>query len=115
MDAQSARIPVAVADAIQAPENRILLSVASIWEIQIKVSTGKLRLGGDLPTIVAEQRSAGLSILPVMPRHVFALDGLPDHRRDPFDRFLIAQAQCDGLTHITADPQIARYPVATLW
>lgn len=50
-----------------------------------------------------------------MARHVLALQELPDHHRDPFDRILVAQAIRDDLTLVTADPQIARSPVPTLW
>jgi PIN domain nuclease of toxin-antitoxin system len=115
MDARSARIPAAVAQAVKDPTNDVFLSVASLWELQIKVSIGKLHLDRSLQEIVRDQRSVGLRILPIKLRHVYALDGLPGHHRDPFDRLLVAQAIRDGLTLVTADPQIARYSVPTLW
>lgn len=115
MDARSSRLPAAAVEAIDAPDATVFLSVASVWEIQIKSSGGRLRLDRPLDEIIRAQRDAGLRILPVMLRHVFALDHLPDHHRDPFDRLLIAQAIRDRMTLVTCDPQIARYPVPTLW
>ena len=115
MDAESSRLPAAVVDAIDTPGAIVFLSVASVWEIQIKSAAGKLDLGRPLDEIIRTQREAGLHILPVTLRHVFALDGLPDHHRDPFDRLLVAQAIEGRLTFVTCDPQIARYAVSTLW
>lgn len=98
------------------PANVLWLSVASIWEIQIKARTGKLELGSSLSkAIVKQRRRNGVKILPIRLRHVLALDRLPDHHRDPFDRILIAQAVCDRMTLVTCDPQIGRYGVPTLW
>jgi PIN domain nuclease of toxin-antitoxin system len=115
LDAGSDRIPDHVVDIIEATENRVYLSVASLWEIQIKAASGKLQLERPLAEVVRQQVSVGFHVLPVTARHVFALQELPNHHRDPFDRILIAQAARDELTLVTADPQITRYPVPTLW
>lgn len=70
-----------------------MLSMASLWEMQIEIQLGKLQLNAPLPEVVATQQQINaLQILPIELTHIFALDGLPKHHRDPFDRLLIAQA-----------------------
>lgn len=101
---------------LQARNNVILLSVASVWEIQIKHQLGKLPLRLPLANIVEEQRQKnGIVVLPILSEHVLALDQLPAHHKDPFDRLLIAQANSEGATLISNDPRIAAYPVSFLW
>lgn len=97
-------------------ENRLMLSVASLWEIQIKSNLGKLRLPMPLERIVREQQKTnGIRLLPIKPRHIYALTALPDHHRDPFDRLLIAQAMVERCSLITGDALLALYPVTVLW
>lgn len=115
-DDESGRLSDAAADAIADVRNRLFLSAASIWEIQIKVAGGKLTLSRPLKEVVLDQRELNdVRILPVQSRHVFMLDWLPDHHRDPFDRMLIAQAVRDDLVLVTCDAKISLYPVPTLW
>ncbi len=97
------------------PENILLLSVASIWEMQIKSQLGKLQLRMPLPELIREQQGNGLEILPVEPNHIFALDSLPNHHKDPFDRLLIAQAIVEGAILVSADPLVKQYPVSVEW
>ena len=95
-----------------------MLSVASIWELQIKAQTGKLTLRLPLEQLVREQQQVnGVRVLPVRDRHVFALNNLPvkpDHK-DPFDRLLIAQSVADGMSVVTADPAFRRYPASLIY
>lgn len=73
--------------------NEILLSMASLWEIAIKVSLGKLTLGGAFATFIPDQLTLNaFGLLPIELAHVTAVAALPFHHRDPFDRLLIAQA-----------------------
>lgn len=110
------RLSAAASAALSASENDVLVSVVTPWEVQIKIRTGKLTLPHPIREIIHDLRRFNrLRVLSVRLRHVYTLDGLPDHHRDPFDRMLVAQATCDGLTLVTCDPQIVRYPVATLW
>lgn len=96
--------------------NVLYLSLASIWEIQIKAQLGKLDLPAPLPVIVEEQqRVNGIQLLAVDPAHIYALQDLPHHHRDPFDRLIIAQARAAGLTVVSADPAFAQYDVPLLW
>ena len=87
------------------------VSAATVWEIAIKQSVGKLTEPENLPEIV---RDAGFRQLPITSEHAIVAGRLPHLHRDPFDRMLIAQARCEGLTLVTRDPQIHRYDVALL-
>lgn len=100
----------------QHPENELILSVASLWEIQVKLQLGKIELAIPLPKLVESQRqSNGLQLLPVEAAHVFALDALPAVHKDPFDRMLVAQARADNLRIVTKDAAIKEYPVRVEW
>ena len=94
----------------------LLLSVTSIWEMQIKTQLGKLKLNLPLAEIVeSQQRTNEIEILPITQAHAFALDYLPILHKDPFDRMLVAQANVEDAVLITGDPVIAQYPVKHLW
>lgn len=92
------------------------VSVASLWEIAIKVSTRKLTLARPLAEFMAELRATGLlQFMPVLDAHLVTVATLPFHHRDPFDRLLIAQALTDGFTIVGTDPAFDAYGVARLW
>jgi PIN domain nuclease of toxin-antitoxin system len=96
--------------------NTFYLSVASIWEMQIKIQLGKMTLPNPLPRIIADQQiNGGIRLLPVRPQHIFRLDTLPFHHRDPFDRLLIAQALHENLSIITEDKLFTQYPASIVW
>jgi PIN domain nuclease of toxin-antitoxin system len=96
--------------------NTLWLSAASAWEMQIKTGLGKLRLRRSLTeTIASHQTVNGLQILPVQLPHVLALENLPSHHKDPFDRLLIAQANRENWDIVTADPEFKAYPVRVIW
>lgn len=91
------------------PANDVLVSSASVWEIAIKHALGR----GDMP-ISGDQaldwfRRAGYQLLPIAPEHAAAVEHLPDHHRDPFDRMLVAQAMAEPLRLLTHDPLVLRY------
>jgi PIN domain nuclease of toxin-antitoxin system len=83
--------------------------------MQIKLQLGKLQFEMSLPEMIRQQQENGVEILPVEPAHVYALDSLPVHHKDPFDRLLIAQAIVEEAAIITADPLMAQYPVKVEW
>ena len=98
------------------PANELILSVASLWEMQIKYQLGKLSLGLPLSEIVTNQQATnGVVILPILPSHIFALDNLPAAHKDPFDRLLIAQAVVEETVLLSKDPIFTSYPVRVLW
>ncbi|ONI70438.1 twitching motility protein PilT [Actinosynnema sp. ALI-1.44] len=98
-------------NAIAEAENDSVVSVATMWEISIKQSTGKLKVDGDLRQHMRDQY---FQELPVVGDHAVAVRDLPLHHKDPFDRLLIAQARCEGLTLVTADKAISAYDVPIL-
>lgn len=86
----------------------VLISAASLWEIAIKHSLGKLPVGPDVVKDYLER--SGASFLPVLPEHCLALATLPPLHSDPFDRMLIAQAITEPLHFITSDEMLKGYP-----
>ena len=97
-------------------DNDLVLSVASIWEMQIKIQLGKLKFTVPLRELVESQKQTnGLQILPVELEHVLALDALPTHHKDPFDRLLMAQANIEDAFLISGDLVFSSYPVKLLW
>ena len=97
---------------LQDSANTLLLSLVSIWEIQVKYSLGKLVLSQPLRDLVAYHRDHnGIQILPIELPHIYTLDTLPQHHRDPFDRLLIAQAVSESVSIVTADPEFSKYSV----
>lgn len=91
------------------------LSMASIWEIGIKRSIGKLELDLSTQEFVETSVAAGIRLHPIRPEHLYQVETLPWHHRDPFDRLLIAQALVDGLPIVTADRAFRRYGASTVW
>jgi PIN domain nuclease of toxin-antitoxin system len=104
------------AQAFKNPANQIFVSVASIWEIQIKIGLGKMIFNDTLENIINEQQTVNnIQILPVKLAHALFLENLPLHHKDPFDRLLISQAVVENMTLVTADPEFSKYPVNLLW
>jgi PIN domain nuclease of toxin-antitoxin system len=102
--------------AIENEDNSLYLSIASLWEMTIKINLGKLQLGIPLDRIVDDYiLPNGIKILPIQLHHLFMLRDLPLHHRDPFDRILISQAQAEELTLISGDRFFRDYPVRILW
>lgn len=96
--------------------NILLISVGSIWEIQIKVQLGKLQLPLSLQNMIKGQQQVNkVRVLPVKLEHVLALDTLPMHHRDPFDRLLIAQANVEDAVLLSHDHVFTLYPVNVQW
>ncbi len=105
------RVAPEALELIESSENEVFVSVVSPWELAIKLSRRRI----ELPEIFYETlRDGPFSLLPVTIRHTEAIPALPHHHRDPFDRMLVAQAQVEGLTLVTSDREIRRYPVSLL-
>jgi PIN domain nuclease of toxin-antitoxin system len=101
--------------AIENTENKCLISMASIWELAIKFSLGKLQLAGDFSEIGSFLHQNEIDILPITFEHIQQLLALPFHHRDPFDRIIIAQAISEKLSVITKDVLFDDYGIATIW
>ena len=116
LDDDQAKLSSAAKGACSDTGNTLWLSAASAWEMQIKIGLGKLRLRRSLAeTITSHQTTNGLQILPVQLSHALALENLPLHHKDPFDRLLIAQANCENWEIVTADPEFKAYPIRVIW
>jgi PIN domain nuclease of toxin-antitoxin system len=106
------RARAAVAD----PDNEVLFSLVSCWELAIKHSLGKLRVPGSLDKFMPEQlRLNGFGLLGVELAHVLRVGNLPFHHRDPFDRLLASQALEEQLAIVSADRVFRKYGVTTIW
>ena len=115
-DSDPLKIPEDVSALLEIRSIDLILSVASIWEMQIKIQLGKLKLELSLAEIIeSQQQTNDIRILSVELPHVLALDGLPSYHKDPFDRLLIAQATVEDATIISGDPIFKKYPVSLLW
>ncbi len=102
--------------AINDRENLCFLSDASVWELTIKAAAGKLAISRPVSWFVAQQvDQLGLSQLAIALPHILAVESLPLHHRDPFDRLLIAQAMVEDLTIVTGDRAFSDYAVPVLW
>ena len=102
--------------AIGSGRNECFVSIATAWEIAIKVSLGSLRVEGSLDRFLPDQMAAnGFQPLPIDLRHAARVATLPFHHRDPFDRLLVAQALEEELAVVTADPVFAEYGVKRVW
>ena len=101
---------------IEDQANQRFLSVASLWEMSIKVSIGKLELGMTFTELVErEVYGNAIELLEIQPEHLDELAKLPFHHKDPFDRLMIAQSLAEGIPIVTKDAAFRSYPVSLLW
>jgi PIN domain nuclease of toxin-antitoxin system len=115
-DSDASKLSAAALAACQSQANGLHLSLASVWELQIKLQLGKLSLRLPLADVLRDQQDQnGLVLEPVTLEDILALSALPALHRDPFDRLIIAQANRAGFHLVTHDAELARYPVAGLW
>ncbi|PWT75265.1 MAG: PIN domain nuclease [Proteobacteria bacterium] len=110
-DTHDTRLPDTHRLAIESPRNEVFVSAATVWEIAIKRSSGKLAFGMSVAKAIEQHRFISL---PITVDHAEGAGSLPQLHRDPFDRLLVAQAQLEGLILVTVDDQILRYAVPHL-
>ncbi|MCK5379597.1 MAG: type II toxin-antitoxin system VapC family toxin [Acidobacteria bacterium] len=114
--ANDRRLSPLAREAISDGRNRLIWSMASSWEIAVKVGIGKLTLGRPLQQLFADIVSdQGVELLPITHDHCTRLSTLPLHHRDPFDRMLVVQAQGERLPILSADPKLSQYDIEVLW
>ena len=106
------KLAVEARQAMADPASTVHVSAATVWELSIKATLGKLDLDG--ADLVEEIEANDFVELPMTARHALAEGTLPRHHEDPFDRMLIAQARIEGLTVVTRDPAFRAYGVAIL-
>jgi PIN domain nuclease of toxin-antitoxin system len=107
---QPERLSTAARRLLNNPKNELLFSAASLWEITIKKSLGREDFRVEPRLLRRGLLDNGYIELPVTSEHAVNVDSLPDLHKDPFDRILLAQALTEGVTLLTADAQLARYP-----
>jgi PIN domain nuclease of toxin-antitoxin system len=105
----SDRLPLAAREIIENPDHEIFFSSASIWELSIKYSSGKIGLELPPRMLYRVLIESNFSELAVTASHAFEVDTLPPIHKDPFDRILIAQAMSEGMLLVTSDEAIAQY------
>ncbi len=92
------------------PENKLLFSSAAIWEVAIKGGSGRKDFAFDPDNLRRDLLNNGYIELPITGAHAAAVRNLPPVHKDPFDRILVAQATLEGITLLTTDRKVAKYP-----
>ena len=114
--AQPEQLSATALQAISSTNAEIFVSAATGWEIATKARLGKLTIPADItaefPLVLQTQ---GFSPLPIQLNHALRAGGYPQHHRDPFDRMLAAQAELEGLTLLSNDPELRAFPCELLW
>ena len=114
-EAGDRRLGARARTAIEAEDAVLLISAASVWEMTIKASMGRLSLPVSVASYMGEKARAGYRLLPVTWADASAVESLPFHHRDPFDRLLAAQAQIHGCALVSRDRQFRKYGVEVIW
>jgi PIN domain nuclease of toxin-antitoxin system len=109
------RLSKSAAEIIYNLENMIYISMASLWEIGIKVSTGKLEFDGGIDCFIEAVYKNEFKMLEISPEHIKKVTELPFIHRDPFDRIMIAQSMVEGMTIMTVDENIVEYDINYIW
>lgn len=107
---QPGRLSSAARKLLDNPRNELLFSAASLWEIAVKKTLGRQDFVVEPRLLRRGLLDNGYAELPVTSQHAVNIDSLPPLHKDPFDRLLLAQALCEGITLLTGDEQLARYP-----
>jgi PIN domain nuclease of toxin-antitoxin system len=109
------QIPPVVKEQLENTDNVCHVSMASLWEMSIKHSLGRLDLHAPLADIFRIIEDSGFELLPIMPAHILCNATLAYHHQDPFDRLIIAQALCEDMTIVSKDGMFDSYGVPLFW
>jgi PIN domain nuclease of toxin-antitoxin system len=101
--------------AVEAPPSELLISTASVWELAIKASLGRLTLPKSVHDYFDDKLAAGFVILPIEWVHAARVAELPFHHRDPFDRLIIAQGLVESIPIVSGDPEFKKYGARIVW
>ena len=96
-------------------DNSILISIASLWEMTIKMTLGKLQLGSDIEEMIDNVYRNGFEILPILPEHIIKLSTLEYFHRDPFDRIIISQGLYEKMIIVSSDQVFDNYGIKREW
>ncbi|MCH6199826.1 type II toxin-antitoxin system VapC family toxin [Aquiflexum sp. LQ15W] len=109
------KLPLRIRHLIESEENTKYLSIASIWEIGIKMNLGKLIFPKGLEKLVSLVVENGFLILPITTQNIISVSNLEFIHRDPLDRIIVSQAKDNNFQILTFDQNISKYPVNTVW
>ena len=113
---EEARLSKRAFAAMKDPQNRLYVSHVTLYELAIKIAVHRIiPTGSSIQTILDEMRENGFELLPIRLDHLFQLEALDLHHRDPFDRLLIAQAKIEKLAIVTADKNFKKYGLKVVW
>ncbi len=114
-DGGDRRLAAGARRALEDEDAELVVSAASIWELAIKSSRGRLTLPKPIDDYLVELEDSGYRLLPVTGAHAAAVAALPHHHRDPFDRLLAAQALAERMPLVTRDRVFKKYGVDVVW
>jgi PIN domain nuclease of toxin-antitoxin system len=106
-----AKLPARTRTLMEDTGSQLVISIASLWEMTIKMALGKLAVSGDIAAMIDKLIGNGFTILPIEPRHLITLSTLAFMHRDPFDRIIISQSIRDDMPLISSDTVFSQYPV----
>jgi len=109
------KLPEKIKKEIENTENTIFISIASLWEMAIKISLKKLKLAIPLEEVIKLLNENGISIIPIQTEHLLKVASFDFHHRDPFDRLIICQSLVEEMMIITIDEKFDMYGVRRLW
>lgn len=109
------RLSISAKLAIENDQNEILATIASFWEMAIKVNLGKLTLKIPLDEMFERLDDMDLRVINIQATHIKIIQSLPNHHRDPFDRMIIAQADAEKCIIISIDDAFDAYSTSVLW
>jgi len=108
-------LPENVRNIIINTENKVLISIATLWEMSIKISIGKLSLSRSLEEIIRKLSDENIAIIPIEPSDVLRVLTMPFHHKDPFDRIIVAQSMAGNITVLSNEQLFDQYGVLRLW
>jgi PIN domain nuclease of toxin-antitoxin system len=109
------QLPSKIKMDLEDSDNTIIISIASLWEMTIKMTLDKLHLGCDIEEMIDKVYRNGFEILPILPEHIIKLSTLEYFHRDPFDRIIISQGLRENITIVSSDKVFDEYGVERKW
>jgi PIN domain nuclease of toxin-antitoxin system len=108
-------LPAKIKEQIENNENEILISIASLWEMAIKTSVGKLEISTDIQSVIQKIEENGFILFPILPEHIVCVSTLSLHHKDPFDRMIIAQSFTEKIPVVSKDDLFDGYEIDRIW
>ena len=109
------QLPTMIKKELEDFDNSLIISIASLWEMTIKISLGKLHLGCDIEEMIDKVYRNGFELLPILPEHIIKLSTLDYFHIDPFDRIIISQGLSENMVIISSDKVFDDYGVRRKW